>query len=223
MARKRRVSIGGQIYHVLNRAAGKRRLFECAADFAAFEQVLREAKLRTGMRILAHCGMPTHWHFLLWPTEDGQLRKFVQWLTSTHAMRWNSAHERAGHGAVYQSRYKAIPITSDPHLICAWRYVERNALRANLVSRAEEWRWGSLWHRAHGSDLLSDGPWPLPEDWVEIVNSPQTQAEVESFRAHIATNTPFEPGSLPRPSVRGRPPNKGSDPFLRKKGLTLFR
>ena len=162
------------------------------------------------MRILAYCDMPTHWHFLLWPAEDGQLAKFVQWLTSTHATRWNAAHKRVGHGAVYQSRYKSIRITSHSHLLCAWRYVERNALRADLVQRAEDWRWGSLWHRVHRSELLSDGPWPLPANWMEIVNAPQTQAEVDNFRAHIAANTPFEPRLIPTaadPSnVRGQTP-----------------
>ena len=35
----------------------------------------------------------------------------------------------------------------DGHFLAVARYVERNALRANLVVRAEEWRWSSLWRR----------------------------------------------------------------------------
>ncbi len=38
---------------------------------------------------------------------------------------------------MHQSRFKSIPIQTGPHLLWAWRYVERNALRANLVQRAE--------------------------------------------------------------------------------------
>ena len=34
------------------------------------------------------------------------------------------------------------------------RYVERNALSAGLVQRAEQWRWGSLWAREHGEEQL---------------------------------------------------------------------
>ena len=30
------------------------------------------------------------------------------------------------------------------------RYVERNALRAGLVERAEAWRWSSLWRTSDG-------------------------------------------------------------------------
>ncbi len=38
------------------------------------------------------------------------------------------------------------PIQDDKHFLTVCRYVERNALRAEFVCRAEEWRWGSLWH-----------------------------------------------------------------------------
>jgi putative transposase len=217
MPRKRRIAIGGQIYHVLNRAAGKRLLFEGDGHFSAFEKIVAEAKQRTDMRILAYCSMPTHWHFLLWPAKDGQLQKFAQWLTSTHAAKWNAAHNRVGHGAVYQSRYKSIPITSYPHLLCAWRYVERNALRANLVQRAEDWKWGSAWQRLNRSDLLSEGPCPLPTNWIQIVNEPQTQAELDSLRAHIATGTPYGPASLLPPRERTR---KGVRPLQPERGLT---
>lgn len=205
MARKRRVIVGGQVYHVLNRAAGKQRLFRGDSDYQAFEHVLTEAQSRTGMRILAYCVMPTHWHFLLWPSKSRELRNFVQWLTSTHATRWNAARKRVGHGAVYQSRYKSIPVTSETHLQCVWRYVERNALRAKLVKRAEDWRWGSLWHRLHRSGLICEGPSPLPANWADLVNSPQTQGEVDDLRAHVATSTPYQPGSVPSSGKRGRP------------------
>jgi|GEM_PF-4317685 hypothetical protein len=34
------------------------------------------------------------------------------------------------------------------------RSVERNALRANLVTWAEDWRWGSLWHWHQGTAAM---------------------------------------------------------------------
>jgi hypothetical protein len=44
------------------------------------------------------------------------------------------------------------------------RYVERNALRANLVQRAEDWRWGSLHRWKYGStkDRTLLAAWPMP-------------------------------------------------------------
>jgi hypothetical protein len=56
-----------------------------------------------------------------------------------------------GTGHLYQGRFKSFPVQEDDHLFTLARYVERNALRANLVHRAEQWRWGSLYRWLRGS------------------------------------------------------------------------
>jgi putative transposase len=40
--------------------------------------------------------------------------------------------------------YQLMANQDDDHFLLVCRYVERNALRAGLVSRFEDWRWGSL-------------------------------------------------------------------------------
>ncbi|MDH4083079.1 MAG: hypothetical protein OEV99_01655 [Nitrospira sp.] len=64
-----------------------------------------------------------------------------------HTHRWYARHQTAGTGPVYQGRFKSIPVQTDEHLLTVARYVERNALRAKLVRRAEDWKWSSLWRR----------------------------------------------------------------------------
>ncbi len=212
MPRKPRIASGGHVYHVMNRAAGKRVLFKTPLDFGAFETVMREVwAAQLSMRILAYCLMPTHWHFLLWPVSDTDLPRFVQRLTSIHASRWNVAHQRVGHGAVYQSRYRSIPVSGDKQLLWVWRYVERNALRANLVTRAEHWRWGSLWQRQRQCPFLADGPCTLPPDWTELVNTPQSEAEIEAFRQHLERGMPYGSGQWPEHRDPGRPRTYVSD------------
>jgi putative transposase len=209
MSRKRRVIQAQSAYHVLNRAAKKTALFESAGDYYAFERLLFEARDRHPMRILAYCLMPNHWHLLLWPQPNQNLTRYVQWLTTTHAVRWNRARGNVGGGAVYQARFKSIPIQHGPHLFWVWRYVERNALRANLVQRAEDWRWGSLGQRrAVSENFLDYGPISLPPDWPDIVNIPQTEAELSVFRKHVATMKPYGSDNwlASEPSRRGRPP-----------------
>jgi putative transposase len=65
MPRRLRVSTGGYVYHVLNRAVGRTRIFGKQRDFEAFEEVLAEAKQWTPMRVLGWCVMPNHWHLVL--------------------------------------------------------------------------------------------------------------------------------------------------------------
>jgi putative transposase len=195
MARKPRFTGAGYVYHVLNRSAKRGRLFDCAEDYLAFERLLCEARERVQVRIIAYSSMPTHWHFLLWPKVNGDLSRFVQWLTTTHASRWNRHRGIVGCGAVYQSRFKSIPVEHGSHLLWVWRYIERNALRANLVVRAEDWRWSSLWHRLHPEQnqvlRFDAGPVALPPDWVELVNLPQTETELAAFRGNVAKGTAF--------------------------------
>jgi putative transposase len=139
--------------------------------------------------------MPNHWHLLLWPREDGLLSRFMNWLTLTHTQRWHAHRQNAGSGHLYQGRFKSFVVAEDDHFLTVCRYVERNALRAGLVSRAEQWRWGSLWRRQSGSAeqvrLLGSWPVPSPAAWVKEVNRPQTEAELEAVRQSVRRGRPF--------------------------------
>jgi putative transposase len=220
MPRPRRMTKANYVYHVLNRGAKKGLLFGKSSDYLGFEKLLVEASSRVPMRILAYCLMPNHWHLLLWPLQDGDLSRFVKWLATTHACRWAHDHGCVGNGAVYQSRFKSIPIEQGQHLFWAWRYVERNALRANLVSRAENWEWASLRKRIStpAPAWLDRGPISLPPDWTEIVNLAQTDTELEEFRRCMKVGKPFGSKEWLSATVptRGRPNLRNA----KKEGLT---
>jgi putative transposase len=183
------------VYHVLNRANARMQIFDGRGDYELFERVLAEAHQRVAMRTISYCLMPNHWHLVLWPRKDGDLSEFMRWLTVTHTQRWHAARGTAGRGHVYQGRFKSFPVADDGHYLTVCRYVERNALRAGLAERAEQWRWGSLWLRVFGDaeqkSLLADGPLPWPADWLEFVNRPETQEELSALRTSVVRSRPF--------------------------------
>ena len=183
------------VFHVLNRGVARMQLFAKSADYQAFEQVLRDTLDESPMRICAYAVMPNHWHLLLWPEWEGELATFMQRLTITHVRRWQEHRGYSGLGHVYQGRYKSFPVESDEHFWVVARYVERNALRANLVLRAEEWRWSSLWRRCHGTDqersLLAGWPIEVPANWLERVNQTDDEQELESLRRSVQRGRPF--------------------------------
>jgi putative transposase len=195
MGRPLRNAVGGLVYHALNRANGRLRLFAKPADYEAFERVLAEAQQEHPVPLLAYCVMPNHWHLVLAPRQDGDLSRLLGWLTLTHTQRWHAHRHTTGSGHLYQGRFKSFPIEADDHFLTVCRYVERNALRAGLVAQAEAWRWGSLWRRTQGSAesqaLLSPWPVPYPDDWLAWVNRPQTAAEEEALRRCIRRNRPY--------------------------------
>jgi len=195
MPRRPRFAAGNLAYHVLNRRVGRLPLFETRADYVVFEQILAEAHAQTRIRIAAYSLMPTHWHLLLWPRRDGELSEVLRWITVTHTQRWHVQHDTAGTGPVYQGRFKSFPVQTDEHFLTVARYVERNALRAKLVRRAENWRWSSLWRRMQGDPKvtawLSEWPVDLPRSWVAQVNRPETGEELEALRVSVQRGRPF--------------------------------
>jgi len=199
MGRIRRITDGGLVYHVLNRANARLPIFTEGGDYTAFEQVLEQAVERVAMRLLAYCVMPNHWHLVVWPRKDGELSEFVGWLTLTHTQRWHAFRGSVGSGHVYQGRFRSFVVQSDAHLFRLCRYVERNPLRAGLTRRAENWRWSSLWRRQCGDPeaqaFLTDWPVTRPRDWLQRVNRPETDQEVKALRRCVDRSRPF--GTIP--------------------------
>jgi putative transposase len=144
--------------------------------------------------------MPNHWHLVLRPHADGTLSDFVRWLTVTHTQRYHAAHRTGGTGPLYQGRFKSFPVQDDGHLLSLIRYVERNPVRANLVERADDWRWGSASNRAAlaplGPPLLPMDRWPAehgwtPTTWPRHVDEPHTAAELAALRTTLARGRPL--------------------------------
>src|SRR5262249_10214715 len=121
--------------------------------------------------------------------------RFVAWVTLTHTQRWHAHRRSTGAGHLYQGRYKSFPVQGDEHFLSVCRYVERNALRAGLVGRAEEWPWSSLWRRASprptATTRLARSPIERPEHWLEWVNQPQSATELDSLRDSVQRGRPY--------------------------------
>ena len=168
-------------------------MFRTAADYAAFETVLQAGLERSYVRLYAYCLMPNHWHLVASPERDGELSRFMHWISMTHARRWQIARGLSGYGAVYQGRFKAIPVCADSHFVRVCRYVERNALRAALVQRAEDWRWSSLSRPCENCSPPSLTAWPIPrpDNWLGLVNAPQARAELAAIRTAVKRGMPF--------------------------------
>ena len=123
------------------------------------------------------------------------MSEYLRWVTATHTMRYHAHDHTSGEGHVYQGRYKSFPVQSDEHFQTVCRYVERNALRAGLVERAEQWRWESLWRWVQSIEpepkLLA--PWPLSRlpNCVDRVNAAISGQQLEAIRQCIRRGSPL--------------------------------
>ena len=191
MPRPPRFIFAGQYYHVLNRANRRAEVFHEAADYAAFLKLIVKSQERLPLAIIAASLMPNHVHLVIRPPDDSSLGRWMQWLFTTHARHYHEKYGTSGH--VWQGRYKHCPVQHDHYLLTLLRYVERNALRAKLVQRAEDWQWGSLsWRHASAAPVaLEPPPIELPSWWTQFVNQPMTAAELEAIRTSVNRQRPF--------------------------------
>jgi len=237
MGRVRRVDVGGMIYHVLNRANFGSRLFRKPAHYQDFLGIVEESLNFVPMRILAYCLMPNHWHMVLYPRGEGELSKFMQRITLTHTQRYHSQSGTVGYGHVYQGRYKSLPVEQDKHFLALVRYVERNARRAALVKKAEDWPWSSVYARLNGNEsqkkLLSPWPTPEPSDYRRWLNQSQGREEIENIRYAIRRSRPYGSEKWVSKAVgqfglenttrnRGRPKKGTRHLFLPVLGLPVY-
>jgi putative transposase len=189
MGRARRLWSPDLPYHVIARANGGAAVFRSGRDYAEFLELIEGAWERFGAPALAYCLMPNHVHLVLRPGEGESLSRWMQWLLTRHAVRLN--RRRAAMGAVWQARFRGFPIQEDAHLLTVLRYVERNALRAGLVERAQDWPWGSLAQRGIAPPPAWFCAVDLPRGWPDWVNEPQTAVELEAIRASVNRGAPF--------------------------------
>ena len=193
MSRPTRASAGNVCYHVLNRGNARGTVFHKDGDYLAFLKLLKEASDRISMRLLSFCLMPNHFHLVLWPRNDGDLSRWMQWLTTSHVRRYHRHYDSSGH--VWQGRFKSFPVQSDQHLLTVMRYVERNPVRAKYipVRKAQNWKWSSLGTPPADAicPKLHNGPVKRRENWLDWVNQPLTNDERKAMERCIARGQPY--------------------------------
>ena len=69
-------------------------IFRKPGDYAAFVQLMIDAKSRAEVKLFSFSLMPNHWHLVLRPKSDRDLSAYLSWLTNTHVKRYRSHYNR---------------------------------------------------------------------------------------------------------------------------------
>jgi putative transposase len=75
-------------------------------DTDTFVDMMAEASIRVPMRILAYGLMPNHFHLSLWPSDDGDLGRWMHWLLATNVRRYLRHYRSSGN--VWRGRIKVF-------------------------------------------------------------------------------------------------------------------
>lgn len=183
------------MYHCINRANGRLKIFTNDSFYKDFEYLLDEARQLYSVQILAYVLMPNHWHLLLYPRENGDLSAFMGWLSTSHTRRYHAQTKTTGGGHLYQGRYKSFLVQNDVHLLSVLKYIERNPVRAHLAKSPEQWRWGSAHRRIVGTakekNMLGKSPTPLPRKYLTWLHYAEPAEELDEIRRSVRKSVPY--------------------------------
>jgi len=152
MPRATRLILDGTYYHVFTRGNDRKEIFKKDADYQIFISIVKRYLKTMRLGITNYCLMPNHLHLLIYVEAAGDLSVFMKNILQVYANYHRKEHNSVGF--LYQNRFKSILINKDNYLLECARYIERNALRARLVSDVFDWPWSSFSYYAKGS---SDG------------------------------------------------------------------
>jgi len=192
MPRRSLAQVGPHVWHAMNRAVQHGTLFSQPSDYTEFLSLLCDAAQQHPISLFAYCAMPNHWHLLVHAPTGSSLSSYLQWLAGVHGSLLRKSSHTTGRGAVYQGRFRAVPVEADQSFVRVCRYIERNPVRAGLVTRADEWSWSSA-ARVHGRARPPLAEWPIarPSRWTELLDSPQETAVVDLIRQSMIRGVPY--------------------------------
>jgi len=150
MARKRRVLLDGNYYHVLTRGNDRKKIFRYKQDYNCFLKIIKKYLAKFQVSILHYCLMPNHIHLLIQAQKAKDLPKFMQAILQVYASYFRKKYNSSGF--VFQNRYKSYLIEKESYLLECARYIERNPIRANIVSNLLDYHWSSFSFYVRGTD-----------------------------------------------------------------------
>ncbi len=214
MPRQRRIVLPNQPHHVTQRGNNRRDVFFSAGDRDIYLSLLKEYATEYGVRILGYCLLTNHVHVLAIPTSPTAMAKAFGRTHNDYA-RWLHIRRRES-GHLWQNRFFSCPL-DEAYTWAALAYVERNAMRAGLVDRCEDWPWSSAGQHLNPS---AAGEWLEMDCWAQNWTPALWRVALEDGLAEADMRK-----RLPESTRTGRP--LGGDKFLdlceRQSGLILGR
>ena len=141
MAREAREASAYGLYHVIQRGNNRKWLFLDSEDFLQMQKLIQEYMTEYKMVLHHYCLMSNHIHLLVKAKDTKLISKMMHGVQRSYHHYYRRKRGWSGH--LFQGRYKSFPIKNEEHLLECGRYIERNPVRAEMVSDAGDWEYSS--------------------------------------------------------------------------------
>ena len=105
---------------------------------------MMDAMREANVQVHAYVMMSNHFHLLVTPSDLQGLSKAMQMIGRRYVARFNASYDRSG--ALWEGRFKAMPIEEDRYYLACMLYIELNPVRAGMVSEPQNYGWSSVRH-----------------------------------------------------------------------------
>lgn len=133
--------LANNYYHIYNRGVNHAQIFFSEENYRYLLRLLKKNLTRYNISISAYCLLPNHYHFLLKPSQDGNLDRMIKSLFGSYVMAVNKQQNRQG--PLFQSRFRSILVDKEEYLVHLTRYIHLNPVSAGLVNIPENWQFSN--------------------------------------------------------------------------------
>jgi putative transposase len=158
MGRHARLIVPGVALHVRHRGNNGHDTFRQDSDRLVYLSMLREGLRHRRCALHAYCLMTNHAHLLLTPADARGCALLMRDLGRGYAAYFNRRH--GIWGALWEHPFRSCLVDSAEYVIACHRYIERNPVRAQMVSSPHRYPWSSFAGNGglRGDELLTAHP-----------------------------------------------------------------
>ena len=150
MPRRARLAMAGIPWHIIQRGNNRSACFYADEDYRRYLDTLSEMAQKYGCAIHAYVLMTNHVHLLLTPKKRDSASLMMKYLGQRYVQYINRVYRRSG--TLWEGRFRSCLTQSEDYVLCCYRYIELNPVRAAMVIHPSEYRWSSYRANADGVD-----------------------------------------------------------------------
>jgi len=195
MPRTARIVIPEYPYHVTQRGNYRQEIFQDDRDREKYLSWIEEYSRKHKLPIYAYCLMNNHVHFICKPLRKDSLAKVFSVAHMRYSQYFNKKMKAKGH--LWQGRFYSC-VMENQHLYAALRYVERNPVRANLVTKPWEWEWSSAGYHAGEKEMNQFKLADITEildlngmQWKEYIDTKEDMNDIKGIRKCTILGRPW--------------------------------
>lgn len=179
-------------HHIIQRGNNRQQVFFDDKDRQFYLELLKKYSIECSCKINAYCLMNNHIHILAVPRHENSLAKTMQKLSLRYTQHINKKYQRTGR--LWECRFHSCLVDKESYLWTVCRYIEKNPVRAGIISEPCQYRWSSAKINTTGekNDLVE----PIwqdyfeKEEYVKFLNQSENNDEIKNIRKNTLKGMP---------------------------------